>query len=1003
MPPVIFAAVAVGAAAAGYVAWGTALMIVVSTALGALNKPKAPGAIGATALSARSETVRSSITSRKIIYGECLVSGPMIYAGSSGEDNKYAHIIIPLAGHECEALGTVYFGDKPSHEYDTGYFRISKHLGASDQAADADLVAEMPEWTAAHRCRGCAYIYVRFEWDQKVWPSGLLPVKVVVKGRKVYDPRTTLTAWTSNWALCMRDYLRDVPLGLRCDADEIDEVEAAASASISAETVAIPGGGTQPRYSCNGVVDTEARPRDIIDSMKTAGAGDVVHSQGVYKIIAGAYRAYSMDIDESYLRGEVKIRLQLPKNAIFNTVRGLYISPSNFYELTDFPLVKSQTYITEDNGEEIVRDIELAFTDDATTAQRIALIELRKARMAVSMEWPGNHRVRNLSPQDTIRVSLASMGWVNKEFTIIDRTLADDGGVDLAMQETASSIWSWQGTDAVAVAAAPDTSLVSALVCPPPTGLNFEEDFKATDGAGLLSWTASPSAFVNEYRIRYRLVGAAEFTDFPGAVRETQATLRFLLPGDYQFQVQAINSLGTPSSWVQLTASITRSPVIERVSGLEIFGQGNNTEFTGRDVKLAWRESSLTDSYDFDQEPFGADSGARDVFFKDYEIRVFSATGVRLRTEQVTDNFYTYTYEKNAEDYLALHAGSPGAHRTLTFEVYQRGRQNQISEVPARITVTNPAPALPGDISLRSSFRTLFLSYTAPSDLDWTVVRVWLGTAPGFTPGPSNLVYEGPDTLVVIDALPDGTALDSGVTYYVALQASDGFGYEGTTSTTLSVTTVFIDGAYDVAEYSIGHAQIGLLEVWDANFKSAVIDKIDSGTISGKDFNVSTDGRIRSGQTAWNTGTGWWLGHSGGYPKFSIGSPSGNGLDWSAATGVMNYRGTLSIAAGSTGFSNFSDMPATLGAQASAGLYLSSAYLGFWSTSWKTYIKSDGTFYFSGQDANNYLAYNGSVLTFAGKLNVKSATSGARTEITEDYIKVYDSTGALRVKLGNLA
>ncbi len=41
--------------------------------------------------------------------------------------------------------------------------------------------------------------------------------------------------------------------------------------------------------------------------------------------------------------------------------------------------------------------------------------------------------------------------------------------------------------------------------------------------------------------------------------------------------------------------------------------------------------------------------------------------------------------------------------------------------------------------------------------------------------------------------------------------------------------------------------------------------------------------------------------------------------------------------------------------------------------------------------------------TFGGTLNVASATSGERMEITNSVIKVYDATGVLRVKLGNLA
>jgi hypothetical protein len=41
--------------------------------------------------------------------------------------------------------------------------------------------------------------------------------------------------------------------------------------------------------------------------------------------------------------------------------------------------------------------------------------------------------------------------------------------------------------------------------------------------------------------------------------------------------------------------------------------------------------------------------------------------------------------------------------------------------------------------------------------------------------------------------------------------------------------------------------------------------------------------------------------------------------------------------------------------------------------------------------------------TFRGTLNIKSAVSGARTEMTNDVIKVFDSSGTLRVKIGNLS
>lgn len=988
MPPLVFAAAAVVGYAAGYVSFFSALAAVANVAIGYLNKPKSPGTSPLAALTARTQTVRSGIASRKIILGECMVGGPMVYAGSSGTDNEYAHIIVPLAGHECESIGTVYFGDKPSTEYNSAFYRINKHLGSADQAADADLVAEVAEWTTNHRLRGCAYLYIRFKYDREVWPNGLPNIKAVVKGAKIFDPRTGLTAWTDNWALCMRYYLRDCLLGLRCDADEIDEVEAAASANISDELVVTPPGIYQARYTCNGVIDTDLRPREIIDSMKSAGAGDVVHSQGVYKIMAGAYRAPEPDndINETHLRGEVKIRLQPPKSDVFNTVRGLYVSPLNFYEATDFPIVKSQDYIDQDNGEVIVKDIVLDYTDDPIMAQRIAQIELRKARGAIMLEWPGNFSLLNRSPQDTVRVSLSSMGWVNKEFVILDRTLAAEGGVDLVLQSTSSSIWSWQGTDAVAVVQAPDTSLVSALNCPPPSNVLFTEDAYALEGGGQLTWTASPSAFVDEYRVRYRLLDAATYTDFPGTVRDTKATIRFLLPGTYQFQVQGINSIGKPSSWAENNGTVSRAPVIERVSGLELFGQGNDTTFTGKHIKATWRPSSLTTSYDLGDEPYGADSGVNDLFFRDYEVRVLDQAGKLLRTEHVLDNFYTYTFEKNVEDYLRLHAAM-GANRTVTLEVYQRGRQNQLSDKPARITVTNPAPGIPLGISTRASFKTIFAAYTKPSDNDWLGVRVWIGTAPGFAKDATTLVYTGPDTTVVLDALTDGTQLVAGSTYYVALQAYDAFDFSGSASIELEVT---------------------MEQVGDSEIKELVLDKVLSGQFVGKDFLVGTNGQIRSGQTGWNTGTGWWQGHAGGFAKQSVGSPMGNGWDWSEETGVLNYRGSVTFNSPANVRSQLNvadgaDHTATIidGGIVTTGS-LRTSYGGVVDAGITAYGGADtdvriwaGATYENRANATFLVQKNGEV-------KIRSAVTGERLELSNRSIRTYDPGGACRIKFGYL-
>lgn len=217
------------------------------------------------------------------------------------------------------------------------------------------------------------------------------------------------------------------------------------------------------------------------------------------------------------------------------------------------------------------------------------------------------------------------------------------------------------------------------------------------------------------------------------------------------------------------------------VNGLELFEQGNDTEFVGRDADFVWRKTSVDEWVPIGSEPgTGAGSGRLDLYFKDYEIRIIAPNGAEAHREYRTDNRFTYTYEQNAQDHARL-IGGPGAFRAFTIEVRARGRNNQISERPARLSVENPAPELPM-LYPSVGFTHASLSYTPPTDRDWTGLKVWMSEISGFTPSDDNLILSGPDTSISIESLVPGN------TYYVVYQAFDDFG-EGPRASEFSFQT----------------------------------------------------------------------------------------------------------------------------------------------------------------------------------------------------------------------
>ena len=350
------------------------------------------------------------------------------------------------------------------------------------------------------------------------------------------------------------------------------------------------------------------------------------------------------------------------------------------------------------------------------------------------------------------------------------------------------------------------------------------------------------------------------------------------------------------------------------VTGMELFQQGNDTVFGGKDVKVVWRKNSVTEWVEMGAEGRqGAGKGALDLYFKDYQVEVWADVAGLLqlvRTEWVVDPEFIYTYEKNAEDF-ARETGSAGAWREMEFWVYCRGRQNQISAQAARLSVENVAPPLPEALTISAGFRSAQIDFEPPEDLDYRDSRVWMSQSTGFTPGPENLVaqqYGGP---VVLSGLTDNS------TYYLRFATYDAFG-QGTISSQFTVTTP-----------SLSAGEVEGLSPWatvtdadrafiDANLADDAIDstkivkltasKIVTGTLAATE-KISVEGQVESvvgdavatlGPKAADGKTGMITYQYDGTTLFAVYS------DGSAA-----FSGSVVITGGS-GYSNLSDKPGSL-------------------------------------------------------------------------------------------
>ncbi len=441
----------------------------------------------------RTQMVRQPITSHRIVYGRTRVSGPIVFIHSrpvSGSSDKLdmLHVVIVLAAHEVEAVGDIYFNDgivaldgsgnataDPYKQGSTVYASVYKHLGLSNQAADQVLIDNSDgKWTSGHRLRGLTYIHAMLRFDEKAYASGLPNISAVVDGRKVYDPRTEETEWSDNAALCILDYVM-AGFGLGATLDEIDLNSFIAAANICDEMVDTID-STEKRYTCNGVIDLSAKPRDILEDMLSSCAGFLTYTGGKWRLKVGAYTAPMFTLEPKHARDPVMLKPHRSRRNLVNTVRGAFVSPDHHWQPTDYPEVSNTAYVTQDGDEEIAATLDLPFTQSSTMAQRIALIALEQNRRQKQVLFPSNLVGFQLAAGNTVAIDLPRMGLSGLPCTITTWAMTEDLGVDLVLDEDGADIYEFSPTDLKSLDSAPEVVAPNNASVPPGMPQNIQTE-----------------------------------------------------------------------------------------------------------------------------------------------------------------------------------------------------------------------------------------------------------------------------------------------------------------------------------------------------------------------------------------------------------------------------------------------------------------------------------------------------------------------------------------------
>ena len=377
----------------------------------------------------------------------------------------------------------------------------------------------------------------------------------------------------------------------------------------------------EPRYTLNGVVDTEQGVDETIGKLLSAMAGLRITQGKTIYLYAGAWRAPSVTLDEDDLAGGISVQARRSRRDLFNGVKGVFSNPDDLWQPTDFPPVQVTSYVTEDDSVELWRDAELPYTNSPTMAQRICRIDLERARRQITTTWPCKLVALRIAGADVISLTNTRMGWTAKSFevakwvfTLTGDRQAPSLGIKLEVREVDANVYAWTpSTDEAVMQPAPSTNLPNPFTVAAPTNLTLASGTAVLgtrlDGTIfsriLVTWTAPTSVFVTSGGfIEGEVRKSSEADNWrPAFTIRGDLTQAYVLDVDdgvsYVVRIRGKTVIGTMSAWTTSSAhtvagkSVPPSNVSEfsaqQNGNVVIFkwGQVSDIDLSGYEVRYA--------------------------------------------------------------------------------------------------------------------------------------------------------------------------------------------------------------------------------------------------------------------------------------------------------------------------------------------------------------------------------------------------------------------------------
>ena len=806
----------------------------------------------------------SNIEPIPVIYGERRIAGTRVYVHTEGGDeNLYLYMAIVLCEGPVEDIYDIEIDDYAIDEGrygtieeinstnpDRRIFRSTEQTaknwvyiecmrGQDNQAASA-ILSNATNWGANHKLSGVAYLAVRLQWDPDVF-SGIPNITAVVKGRKVFDPRTSTTAWSDNPALCIRDYLTNTRYGKGLATSVIDSTsfEDAADDLDNFTVTPYSGGPTGVKlFKCNAIIKTGDEIFKNLGEMLLGCKGFLPYQNGKYYLyIDQSVSTSVMTLNTSTIIGGIAIKSERKEDK-FNRVLCKFPNPQTKWEpdqaiWPDSGSTEETSFLTADGGEVLVEEIDLPTITSYYAARDFARIFCLRSRNALRCSLQATSEALNLRIGDRVSVTHPTPSWTAKPFQVEELTLNYDGTVNLQLVEYDSTIYAYDPASEEQTYA--DTDLPDPFTVGAPSSLSVTAGNELSDDGTVnvyidISFTGSLDEFVEYYEITVINQTAnpdviVHYEELDYDLDITSLRVNGLAANvTYLVSLRAVNSAGIKSATVSDTVS-TSPDTTPPTMPTDLAASGGQNQ-----IKVTWTNPSESDyAYTILYRNTSAGSGflpiatvsggrGQKAVFVDQPLSDDETLYYKIRVVDFSGNGLTETAAGPAS---ATTDSAPAAVFT------PRADNGYVYYTPA--SSSNPgtpsATAFDFDTGL---FTGLTSNWSEnPPEQDGADGTYW-----------ASRFY-------VTESTYDGT---QSITFSTPFES---FVFDGlVTFTNLSDELSSYDPANNITTINGALIRTG---------------EIDLGTQSGMS--------VRQGKTSYaSTATGFWLGNDGGVPRFNIGT-----------------------------------------------------------------------------------------------------------------------------------